>query len=164
MTIAGQRAAIELGERGLGTQSDELLGQCSGALTKRFGKPRIHSLVNYRHAEYPEVSWLTNVDKEGNVDWYGVKRATDWHTDSTFENALPLLFKPFYRVDDSRGTTTGGMGLGLAIVRNALAVHGGTAVARNVSPHGLEVELRLPLTPDPAGRRSSEFRTAALSS
>ena len=34
-------------------------------------------------------------------------------------NALPLLFKPFYRVDDARGTTTGGMGLGLAIVRNA---------------------------------------------
>ncbi len=57
------------------------------------------------------------------------------------ENALPLLFKPFYRVDDSRGTTTGGMGLGLAIVRNAVAVHGGSAVARNVSPHGLEVEL-----------------------
>jgi len=23
---------------------------------RRFGKPRIHSLVDYRHAEYPEVS------------------------------------------------------------------------------------------------------------
>lgn len=78
------------------------------------------------------------------------------------EAALPMLFKPFYRVDDSRGTTTGGMGLGLAIVRNAVAVHGGTAVARNVSPHGLEVELRLPVTPTPAGRRSSEFRLAQV--
>ncbi len=78
------------------------------------------------------------------------------------ENALPLLFKPFYRVDDSRGTTTGGMGLGLAIVRNAVAVHGGSAVARNVSPHGLEVELRLPVTPSPAGRRSSEYRLAQV--
>ena len=66
------------------------------------------------------------------------------------ENALPLLFKPFYRVDDSRGTTTGGMGLGLAIVRNAVAVHGGTVSAKNVVPHGLEVELRLPLVPTPA--------------
>ena len=74
------------------------------------------------------------------------------------ESALPLLFKPFYRVDDSRGTTTGGMGLGLAIVRNAVAVHGGTAVARNVLPHGLEVELRLPATPTPPARRSAEFR------
>ena len=62
------------------------------------------------------------------------------------EEALPLLFKPFFRVDDSRGTTTGGMGLGLAIVRNAVAAHGGTVSARNVTPHGLEVELRIPIT------------------
>ncbi|HKD85401.1 MAG TPA: ATP-binding protein [Terriglobales bacterium] len=71
------------------------------------------------------------------------------------DKALPLLFKPFYRVDDSRGTNTGGMGLGLAIVRNAVAVHGGSVSAKNVSPHGLEVELRLPMVPAPAGRRSS---------
>jgi len=61
------------------------------------------------------------------------------------EDTLPLLFKPFYRVDDSRGTTTGGMGLGLAIVRNAVAAHGGSVTARNIVPHGLEVELRLPV-------------------
>ncbi len=79
------------------------------------------------------------------------------------ENALPLLFKPFYRVDDSRGTNTGGMGLGLAIVRNAVAVHGGTVSAKNVVPHGLEVELRLPIaaTP-PAKRNSSEVRLAQV--
>jgi len=71
------------------------------------------------------------------------------------ESALPLLFKPFYRVDDSRGIATGGMGLGLAIVRNAVAAHGGTVSAKNIAPQGLEVELRLPLTPTPAGRRSS---------
>ena len=61
------------------------------------------------------------------------------------EEAIPLLFKPFFRVDDSRGTTTGGMGLGLAIVRNAVAAHGGTVTARNVAPHGLEVEFRIPI-------------------
>ena len=37
------------------------------------------------------MSWLTNVDEDGKVDWYGVKRATDWHTDSTYEDELPLL-------------------------------------------------------------------------
>lgn len=58
---------------------------------RRFGRPRIHSLVGYRHAEHPEVSWLRNVDDAGNVDWYGVKRATDWHTDSTYEEEPPLL-------------------------------------------------------------------------
>jgi taurine dioxygenase len=53
------------------------------AFGRRFGTPRIHSLVGYRHEEHPEVSWLRNVDADGNIDWYGVKRATDWHTDST---------------------------------------------------------------------------------
>jgi taurine dioxygenase len=58
---------------------------------RRFGKPKIHSLVDYRHGDYPEVSWLTNVDKDGQIDWFGVKRATDWHTDSPYEEDLPRL-------------------------------------------------------------------------
>ncbi len=61
------------------------------AFGRRFGTPRKHALVKYRHPEYPEVSWLTNVEEDGKIDWYGVKRATDWHTDSTYEEKLPLL-------------------------------------------------------------------------
>ena len=63
------------------------------------------------------------------------------------EESLPLLFKPFYRVDNSRGDSTGGMGLGLAIVRNAVLVHSGTVSANNVAPHGLEVVIHLPVAP-----------------
>ncbi len=77
------------------------------------------------------------------------------------ESALPLLFKPFYRVDDSRGTTTGGMGLGLAIVRNAALAHGGSVSAKNVVPHGLELELRLPILssyPGDASRTRQDVR------
>ena len=77
------------------------------------------------------------------------------------EETLLLLFKPFYRVDDARGTTTGGMGLGLAIVRNAVAVHGGTVSARNVSPHGLEVELRLPFAGTAVSARNSSAQLIA---
>src|SRR5215831_20053464 len=33
------------------------------AFGRRFGVPRKHALVKYRHAEYPEVSWLTNVEE-----------------------------------------------------------------------------------------------------
>jgi taurine dioxygenase len=61
------------------------------AFGRRFGTPRKHALVKYRHPDYPEVSWLTNVEEDGKIDWYGVKRATDWHTDSTYEPELPLL-------------------------------------------------------------------------
>ena len=61
------------------------------AFGRRFGTPRRHALIKYRHAEHPDVSWLTNVDETGKVDWYGVKRATDWHSDSTYEDELPIL-------------------------------------------------------------------------
>jgi taurine dioxygenase len=61
------------------------------AFGRLFGRPKIHSLVDYRHAQHPEVSWLTNVDKDGNIDWFGVKRATDWHTDSPYEEVPPRL-------------------------------------------------------------------------
>jgi alpha-ketoglutarate-dependent taurine dioxygenase len=61
------------------------------AFGQRFGRLPPHSLVSYRHPDHPGVSWLRNVDEGGQVDWYGVKRATDWHTDSTYEEVLPLL-------------------------------------------------------------------------
>jgi taurine dioxygenase len=61
------------------------------AFGRRLGVPRQHALAKYRHADYPEVSWLTNAEEDGGIDWYGVKRATDWHTDSTYEEQLPRL-------------------------------------------------------------------------
>jgi taurine dioxygenase len=61
------------------------------AFGRRFGAPRPHALVGYRYPGVPEVSWLRNVDDAGNIDWYGVTRATDWHTDSTFEPVPPIL-------------------------------------------------------------------------
>ncbi len=71
---------------------DQNLGAAElAAFGRRFGTPRKHALIKYRHDEHPDVSWLTNVDEAGRVDWYGVKRATDWHSDSTYEDELPLL-------------------------------------------------------------------------
>jgi taurine dioxygenase len=61
------------------------------AFGARFGKPRPHSLINYRYPGHPEVSYLRNVDDAGKTDWFGVKRATAWHTDSTYEEELPIL-------------------------------------------------------------------------
>jgi signal transduction histidine kinase len=59
------------------------------------------------------------------------------------EQALPRLFDPFYRVEDDRNRTTGGIGLGLSIARRAIELHKGAIRARNADP-GLEVELELP--------------------
>lgn len=71
---------------------DQNLGAAElAAFGRRFGVPRKHALIKYRHPEHEEVSWLTNVEPDGKIDWYGVKRATCWHTDSTYEPELPLL-------------------------------------------------------------------------
>jgi two-component system sensor histidine kinase CpxA len=80
------------------------------------------------------------------------------------DDTIPLLFKPFYRVDGSRVTTTGGMGLGLAIVRNAVIAHSGAVTARNVKPHGLEVEFRLPITSSTAQARPASHVALPLHS
>jgi two-component system, OmpR family, sensor histidine kinase CpxA len=61
------------------------------------------------------------------------------------EAALPKLFTPFYRVDDARGTSTGGSGLGLSIVSGAVKAHNGSVRARNLQPRGLEIIIELPL-------------------
>lgn len=61
------------------------------------------------------------------------------------EEVLADIFRPFYRIDDSRTRETGGTGLGLAITERAVRLHGGTVTAVNSPGGGLIVELRLPL-------------------
>ena len=39
---------------------------------------------------------------------------------------LPLIFNKFYRVEQSRSSSTGGTGLGLAIAKEIVDMHGGT--------------------------------------
>jgi two-component system sensor histidine kinase CpxA len=58
------------------------------------------------------------------------------------DEALGSLFEPFFRVEGHRSRASGGVGLGLAITRRALALHGGTASAANARP-GLLVTLEL---------------------
>jgi signal transduction histidine kinase len=58
--------------------------------------------------------------------------------------ALGRLFDPFYRVDEARDRASGGVGLGLAITRQAMLAHGGAATAENHPEGGLVVRLELP--------------------
>lgn len=62
------------------------------------------------------------------------------------EEFLRDIFRPFYRMDDSRTRETGGAGLGLAITERAVRLHGGTVRAENLKGGGFAVELRLPVS------------------
>lgn len=60
------------------------------------------------------------------------------------EEELPKLFDAFYRIDRARTRETGGVGLGLTIVKTCVESCGGGVTARNRAPRGLEVTLDLP--------------------
>ena len=60
------------------------------------------------------------------------------------ESSLQQLFRPFFRLDESRERKTGGVGLGLAIAQRAVRLHGGEVSASNASGGGLEVTITLP--------------------
>jgi len=58
---------------------------------------------------------------------------------------LPHVFDRFYRADRSRARTTGGVGLGVAIVRHLVTAHGGTTEAFSDGlGHGATFVVSLP--------------------
>lgn len=60
------------------------------------------------------------------------------------DEQLTRIFQPFFRVDDSRNGSTGGVGLGLAIAMRAVTLHHGRIKASNGHP-GLLVTIEVPL-------------------
>jgi len=61
------------------------------------------------------------------------------------ETSLPLLFEPFYRVEEARNPSASGGGVGLAIAERAIRLHEGVIRAENRETGGLVVVINLPL-------------------
>lgn len=61
------------------------------------------------------------------------------------EAELPHVFERFHRVAGARGRTHEGSGIGLALVRELVNLHGGTISATSVVDHGTVFTVRLPL-------------------
>lgn len=59
-------------------------------------------------------------------------------------DALARLGEPFFRPESARTRETGGVGLGLSIVRSCVAACGGEVQFRNRTPRGFRAEIRLP--------------------
>jgi signal transduction histidine kinase len=69
------------------------------------------------------------------------------------------VFHRFTRLEPDRGRGSGGAGLGLAIVRELVAAHGGTVTLSDAEP-GLRATVRFPDPPvDPTGRRTPQTAT-----
>jgi signal transduction histidine kinase len=61
------------------------------------------------------------------------------------ESEIERVFEPFHRLESSRSRETGGIGLGLAVVRAVARSHGGDVVLRNLARGGLSARVTLPL-------------------
>ncbi len=97
LSLALNEVAIEWIENALAEnailvfRNQDLTAAQMDDFSRRFGVPQQHVLQKYRHPEIPEISFVTNVEADGSVDHFGVRRATKWHTDATYETKLPRL-------------------------------------------------------------------------
>lgn len=63
------------------------------------------------------------------------------------DSPMEAIFRPFVRAE-STGDARAGVGLGLAVTRQAIELHGGSVRAHKAQPRGLIVEIVVPLTSD----------------
>jgi PAS domain S-box-containing protein len=91
-------------------------------------------------------------------------RITDTGIGIPAEN-LPRIFDPFVQVDHTSDKTHGGLGIGLALAKRLIEMHGGTiAVASEGLGRGSQFTIRLPTLARPAVAEAQTDRLPAPSS
>jgi PAS domain S-box-containing protein len=82
-------------------------------------------------------------------------------------DALPEIFEMFAQVHSTRDRSEGGLGIGLALTRGLVELHGGKVEVRSAGPgRGSEFTVRLPytVTAQPGGQRQSVSESPATRS
>jgi heavy metal sensor kinase len=69
--------------------------------------------------------------------------------------ALPHVFKRFFRVDGSRSRDQGGAGLGLSVVKSICDAHGARVEVSSTPGQGSRFRIRQPLAPEPLAHARS---------
>ncbi|MBN9277262.1 MAG: HAMP domain-containing protein, partial [Hyphomicrobium sp.] len=129
---------------------------------------RTHVVVNARHIGLKRA--LSNL--VGNALRFGsrVSVSTEVEGDDVYvviddngpgipEDQIDVVVEPFVRLEESRNSETGGVGLGLTIAKANIEADGGSLTLRNRAEGGLSAIVRLPVRP--ATKQSSTALSAA---
>mgnify|MGYP002772494153 FL=1 len=92
--------------------------------------------------KYTQNGGCINVDVEDNKDFVAISVKDDGI--GINESDLPFIFERFYRTDKSRNRTTGGAGIGLAIVKAIVLAHGGEVSVESKESVGSTFKVVLP--------------------
>lgn len=95
---------------------------------------------------------VTNACKYGDKAWVSLYKTDDMIEIIIDDNGPGIkpdyhneVFKPFYRIEDSRNPVTGGVGLGLAVAQDIVHSHGGEIQLNNSNHGGLQATIQLPV-------------------
>lgn len=95
---------------------------------------------------------ITNACKYGDKAWISLYKTDDMIEIIIDDNGPGIkpdyhneVFKPFYRIEDSRNPVTGGVGLGLAVAQDIVHSHGGEIQLSNSNHGGLQATIQLPV-------------------
>lgn len=91
--------------------------------------------------KYGGGSWVTATERADEVTV-----AIEDHGPGIPEAERERVFEPFYRIEGSRSRVTGGVGLGLSMVRAAARAHGGDVTLADRPGGGLRATVILPRT------------------
>jgi len=91
-------------------------------------------------AKYGEKIWVTAF-----LDGEKIQIEVDDNGPGVPEDLYDEVFKPFMRVDSSRNSETGGVGLGLPIAMDIVHAHGGKIWLEKSAHGGLSVIVRIPV-------------------
>jgi two-component system sensor histidine kinase CpxA len=116
--------------------SNEIAVRADGALLTRAIGNLVRNAVRYTGAN--DAIFITAVTSGD-----GVRITVEDEGPGVGPEALTRLGEPFYRPETARTRETGGVGLGLAIVRSSVAACGGEVHFSNRTPHGFRAEIRL---------------------
>jgi signal transduction histidine kinase len=124
------------------TSSEEATVYGSWEMLRQAIENVVRNAVRYTD-EKTAVAISLQVNKQGDQRQACIEVSD--HGPGVPEEQIPLLFKPFYRVDEARDRERGGSGMGLAIAERAIHLHQGTISIHNAAEGGLKIEIFLPL-------------------